>query len=94
MLDLAAELQPQNREIIQRRGYIVEGLTERSAGPTGTPGVQAPDLDGLKQAARDNPDDLRVHQQLDYNLARPGKFTEVVALWDSYPWSRPWPRVE
>ena len=84
VLDLAAELQPQNREIIQRRGYVVEGLTERSAGPTGTQGVQAPDLDGLKQAARDNPDDLRAHQQLDYNLARQGKFAEVVALWDSY----------
>jgi tetratricopeptide (TPR) repeat protein len=84
VLDLAAELQPQNREIIQRRGYIVEGLTERPAGPTGAPGVEPPEMDGLKQAVLDNPDDLRAHQQLDYNLARQGKFTEVVALWDSY----------
>ena len=66
---------------MRRRAWVVEG---RAPGPTGAPGEKAPDLAELEQARKRSPDDLRAHQQLDYNLARQGRFAEVVEMWNGY----------
>jgi tetratricopeptide (TPR) repeat protein len=81
LYDLAAELAPRNLEVMQRRAWVLEG---RAAGPSGAPGDKAPDLAELERARKENPDDLRAHQQLDYNLARQGRFAEVIEMWNGY----------
>ncbi|MBN2576980.1 MAG: DUF4034 domain-containing protein, partial [Deltaproteobacteria bacterium] len=81
LYDLAAELQPRNLDVMQRRAWVIEG---RAPAPSGAPGDKAPDLAALERACKQNPDDLRAHQQLDYNLARKGKYSEVVEMWNGY----------
>jgi tetratricopeptide (TPR) repeat protein len=71
MYDLAAELAPTERELLQRRAHIIVGSDH-------------PDIPALQKAVRENPDDLRLHQQLDYSLASEGRFREVVAMWTDY----------
>jgi tetratricopeptide (TPR) repeat protein len=67
VLDLAAELDPQNLDLNRRRAFIVEG---RTAGPDSSARNVAPDIEVLREAVKQHPNNLRAHQQLDYNLAR------------------------
>ena len=69
--DLAAALAPTQRDLLQRRAYIIVGSDH-------------PDIPALQDAVRKNPDDLRLHQQLDYSLAQKRRFPEVVAMWTDY----------
>ncbi len=79
LIDLASDLDPGNRDLVQRRSWIL------SAG-----GAPAPDtISGLRAAAVAAPDDLRAHQALDYALARQGRYNEVIEMWDEYLGRRP-----
>ena len=72
-LDLAAELDPTNGEVRQRRTWII------------SPAAPTPDeLAAKKARARQAPDDFRAHQALDYALARGGHYDQVVAKWNGY----------
>ena len=75
-IDLAKELAPTEGEVSKWHTVIVEG---------GDPGgAKAGGLEALRAAAVAAPDDFRAHQQLDYALARAGRFQDVVAMWDEF----------
>ena len=74
LLDLASDLDPTSKEVIERRVWIVAG------GKEGTP----EELAKLEGAVQDNPDDFRAVQALDYALAKKGDFTRVVGLWTKF----------
>jgi tetratricopeptide (TPR) repeat protein len=73
LLDLAAELEPGNAELQQRRAFIVAGT--------------APSSDARQQAdakATAGPDDFDATRQLDYNLAAEGKFDQIIDMWSHF----------
>lgn len=72
--DLACELAPGNREAQGRREFIVTGRKTESAALT----------NNLAEAQQDVPDDFRAVQQLDYQLAREGRFGPIVGLWTKF----------
>jgi tetratricopeptide (TPR) repeat protein len=75
LIDLAAELGPTDHDVHQWKEAIVSG----KSGPPA-----ASDLEPLEKAARDQPDDFRAHQQLDYALARQGQMPRVIEMWTEY----------
>lgn len=68
VLDLAAELAPRNSKVQSRRAWLLARAGAK--GPT----------DG----ASDVPDDIEAVRQMDYALAKEGKYDRVIALWDRY----------
>lgn len=74
--DLAKELAPTNRELSQRRDIVILGVPYGSDA-----GV---DIAALEGAVKERPDDFRAVQQLDYALAREGKFDRIIAAWTDY----------
>jgi tetratricopeptide (TPR) repeat protein len=71
ILDLAAELAPSERKVLSRRAAAILGS-------------ETPDIAMLEEAVRKAPDDLRLLQQLDYALAKQGRFERAVELWTEY----------
>jgi tetratricopeptide (TPR) repeat protein len=71
VLDLAAELAPTDREVLSRRAWVILG-------------TEQPDIPALEAAVVKSPDDLRLHQQLDYALALKSNFARVIELWTGY----------
>lgn len=71
VLDIAAELAPSDREVIGRRAWLIVGTDK-------------PDVPALEAAILKSPDDLRLHQQLDYSLALQGNYARVVEMWTAY----------
>jgi len=76
VLDLANDLAPSNRDVLQRRSWIVTGA------PYGSDA--GPDIAALEAAVKASPDDFRALQSLDYALAPQGKFDRIVAMWTDY----------
>jgi Flp pilus assembly protein TadD len=74
IFDLAADLEPGNREVQQRRAFIVAGADAKQ------PEAAAK----LADQVQSTPDDFRANQQLDYALAAQGKFDQVIVLWTEY----------
>jgi tetratricopeptide (TPR) repeat protein len=73
IFDLASNLAPTNQEVASRRTAIVMGLGQASRGVT-----------EIEEQAKKAPDDFRACQQLDYTMARQGRFKEVAAMWDQF----------
>ncbi|HEY5146969.1 MAG TPA: DUF4034 domain-containing protein [Polyangiaceae bacterium] len=71
LLDLAAELAPSDREVLRRREQVLLGGDH-------------PDIPTLAASVAQNPDDLRLHQQLDYALSRQHDFARIEAMWTEY----------
>jgi tetratricopeptide (TPR) repeat protein len=71
VLDLAAELAPTDREVLSRRSWVILG-------------TEQPDIPALEAAVAKSPDDLRLHQQLDYALALKNNFARVIEVWTGY----------
>lgn len=71
--DLASNLAPANHEVRQRRTAVVMGSSTAS-----------PDLVALAEAATRSPNDFRAQQQLDYAMAKQGRYKEVVVLWNQF----------
>jgi tetratricopeptide (TPR) repeat protein len=69
--DLAAELAPTERRVIGGRAAAILG-------------TETPDIAALEEAVRKAPDDLRLHQQLDYALAKERKFERIAEVWTDY----------
>jgi tetratricopeptide (TPR) repeat protein len=74
LLELASQLSPFDREVQQRREQAVRGNI------TGT----ADELARLEATAREAPDDFNAHQQLDFALAKQGKYPRVIEMWTEY----------
>jgi tetratricopeptide (TPR) repeat protein len=72
--DLAVELDPGNHEVQGRRETIIWDRKTDSATLTTK----------LAVAQNDPPDDFRALQQLDYQLAREGRFGPIVGLWTKF----------
>jgi tetratricopeptide (TPR) repeat protein len=73
VLDLATELAPDESRVKQKRAWAILG----DAG--------APDaLTELEVAVTRAPDSFAARQQLDYALARQGRFDRVIELWTEY----------
>ncbi len=76
VIALASELAPTDRTVQHWRVTEVEG---------GAPGGQTPGgIEALRAKAAAAPDDFRAQQQLDYALARAGRRTEVLPIWDAF----------
>ena len=74
LLDLAMALAPDNQEANRRRfAMIMDGR-----------GISDEDLARLQAEAMEAPDDFRIHQRLDYALAKRRRFHEVIALWKAF----------
>ena len=71
VLDLAAELAPSDREVLGRRAQVLLGM-------------DAPDISALEAAVAANPDDLRLHQQLDYALSVRRDFPRIAQMWTKF----------
>ncbi|HEX9244461.1 MAG TPA: DUF4034 domain-containing protein [Anaeromyxobacter sp.] len=72
--DLAVELDPGSHEAQGRRAVIIAGGKAEPAALTKK----------LEEAQQVVPDDFRAVQQLDYQLAREGRFGPVVGLWNGF----------
>jgi tetratricopeptide (TPR) repeat protein len=72
--DLATELDPGNRDAQGRRAVIIAGSKTEPAALARK----------LEEAEQEVPDDFRAVQQLDYQLAREGRFGPVVGLWSRF----------
>jgi tetratricopeptide (TPR) repeat protein len=72
--DLAAALAPTNRDVQARRSAAVMADT----------GGDDDALAGLEERVRSSPYDFRLHQELDYALAKRRQFDRVVALWTEF----------
>jgi tetratricopeptide (TPR) repeat protein len=70
MMDLAAELAPNDRNVLGRRSAMLFDGTS--------------DVPALEDAVAKNPDDFRAHQRLDYALSRTGDWPRIVAMWTEY----------
>jgi tetratricopeptide (TPR) repeat protein len=70
LLDLAAEIAPLDGEVQRRRAQVLVGAN--------------PDIPALEAAVEKSPDDLRLHQQLDYALARQHDFDRIAKMWTEY----------
>jgi tetratricopeptide (TPR) repeat protein len=78
VLDLAKELAPTDPDLQKRRQWILSGNAPASS-------ASAPvDIAALEDAVKQNPDDFRAYQRLDYALARTGAFERIIALWTEY----------
>jgi len=76
--ELAMNLDPSNREASLRHANLVAGKAPASA-------AEAKDaITKLERRARAAPNDFRVHQRLDYALARQRRFKRVIALWTAF----------
>lgn len=71
LYDLAAELAPLDDDVLGRRARLLLGSDN-------------PDIATLEAAVEKNPDDLRLHQQLDYALSAKGDFARIAAMWTEY----------
>jgi tetratricopeptide (TPR) repeat protein len=69
--DLAAQLAPSSHDVISRRAWIILGSDH-------------PDIPALEAAVKAHPDDLRLHQQLDYALSRHHDWARIAAMWTEY----------
>ncbi len=69
--DLAADLAPTDSALLHRRAWIILGTKD-------------PDIPALQAAAAKSPDDLRLHQQLDYALSQKNRYAEIAAMWTEY----------
>lgn len=74
LFDLAAELAPENRDVIRRRSEVVVSGIDAAGN----------DLAALEAAAAAAPNDFRAHQRLDYALARQRRFERIAEIWDGY----------
>jgi tetratricopeptide (TPR) repeat protein len=70
VLDLAAELAPSDSEVSLRRSQTLLGTN--------------PDIPALEAAVDKNPDDLRMHQQLDYALSRKNDYGRIATMWTTF----------
>lgn len=73
LLDLAAELAPNDPDVIRRRAWTI-------LGDAGAPDAIA----GLEEAAKQSPDDFAVHQRLAYALGRQRRFDREAEMWTAY----------
>src|SRR5207247_5585515 len=73
--ELAIALDPQNRQAIGAKNYILAGGTLATA-----PG----EIEKLTAAANAAPKDFRAHQTLDYALAKQRRFADVIDMWTRY----------
>lgn len=74
LLELASQLSPFDPEVHRRRAEAVRGKLLGSAD----------ELAQLEARAKSLPDDFAAHQQLDYALAKQGKYPRVIELWTEY----------
>jgi tetratricopeptide (TPR) repeat protein len=72
--DLAAELDPNNHDLQQRRAYVLSGGSDAAV----------VDPAALASASSSPPEDFESVRSLDYALSRQGRFREIVPLWDAY----------
>ena len=70
LLDLAAELAPSSPQVLGARARVLLGTN--------------PDIAALEAAVAQNPDDLRLHQQLDYALSRQHDFARIAQMWTEF----------
>ncbi len=75
LYDLAADLAPQDADLLQRRVAIVVGRESVNADQA---------IAAAEQAYKGHPDDFRALQRLDYDLARKHDYARIVDLWDAY----------
>lgn len=68
VLDLAAELAPQDSKLQSRRAWLLARTGAK----------------GLADGSNDVPDDIEAVRGMDYALAKEGKYDRVIALWDRY----------
>jgi len=73
MLEVALSLAPTDRTAEGTYTAIIVGDT-----------VPARDLPRLEAQVKANPHSFRAHQELDYALARVGRFKDVIQMWDGY----------
>jgi tetratricopeptide (TPR) repeat protein len=71
LFDLAREIAPLDREIEGRRAQVLAGDGEKG-------------LPALERAVVGHPDDLRLHQRLDYALSVKAEFPRILDMWTTY----------
>jgi tetratricopeptide (TPR) repeat protein len=75
LLDLAVELDPDDKALQGRRTFILSDGKHRA---------ETVEITELQTKARGAPDDFRAQQELDYALAKQGRFAEIIDLWTTY----------
>jgi tetratricopeptide (TPR) repeat protein len=72
LLDLAAEIAPSDSNVLRQRAWALLGS-------------ENPDIPALEAAVAKNPDDLRLHQELDYAISKETHdFARIAAMWTEY----------
>lgn len=72
LFDLAADLLPLDRDIQVYRARALLGDDDH------------PDIAAIEAQVKQNPDDLRLHQRLDYALSEKRDFARIAAMWTEY----------
>ena len=99
MLDLAADLAPNNGDVQRWRAAVIHGPATDAAAPPTAPGVPVasaapesaaapsgdpPEITSAVARANAAPNDFEAHRTLDYALARLGQYDRVVTMWNDY----------
>jgi tetratricopeptide (TPR) repeat protein len=72
LLDLAAEIKPSDPNLLRQRAWALLG-------------TEKPDIPALEAAIAKSPDDLRLHQELDYAISKESRdFQRIAAMWTEY----------
>jgi len=71
ILNIAAEIAPENKDLANRRAWIIANRKDK-----------APDIG--ENNILEPPDDFQEMQTLDYNLARKGQYSLIVNLWSKF----------